>query len=390
MFLTTLAFYSRIFPEKYPNTFFFLDHRFKTFYFSLMNNIKIFVILSSLVLISCKRSEKSWYTTFDPITNTIILKSSDSLQSLEMARPRELLVKESTLFLEDEKLEHFVHIVDVNKMSLLRSNGVKGKGPGELISIYGAIDLHNEDLWFYDGKLSKYVGYHTDSLLNGKATYRPITNEVRIDPNLELFNVSWLSDSVIIGYGFSENNFKFTLIDIKNDSISHFGELPPNPDNIPNRIHKQAYDGIFKVQPKGDKIAFVSLYTDLVEIHDFSKNSTVRLKTNYDFAPLFEIVDGNKFLVMGLSGETRLGYRSLYVTEKKIYALFSGQTMDESRIEKNISIHIFNWNGEFEKSIKLDRSAASIAVDENDLFLYSVIDSEIPTILKYKLTDDKE
>ena len=348
-----------------------------------MNKTLYFFTL--IILLGCSNSQEKWYATFDPASNTQTIYAIDSMYGVEMARPYEMILKENILYLEDQKLEKFIHLIDVNKMSVIKSGGVKGKGPGELIAVYGNMSFKKNELWFYDGKLGKYLGYHIDSLKSDNKSYRPVSNELKIDPNLELFKLNWLSDSVVTGYGFSENAYKFTFYNIKNNTETHKGQLPPNPDNTPNRIHKQAYDGIFKIKPNGEKTAFVNLYTDLVEIYNLNNDSTFRLRTSNPFDPLFEIIDRNGFLIMGLSGETRLGYRSLYVTEKNIYALFSGQTMDESQIEKNIFIHTFNWDAEFEKTFKLDRSVISIAVDSNDEYLYAIVDSETPSIYKYKL-----
>lgn len=349
-----------------------------------------FLVLGITIFTSCYNKNSKWYKEFNPESTIVQVGAIDSLEGTNMASPYNIHVKNDLLIIEDIKLDQFIHFIDSKEMSFIKSEGKKGKGPGEIITTFGKVGFFGDHFWFYDDKLAKYVGYNIDSTLH-YSNYVPINNEIKIDPELFLSHVDWLSKNEIIGYGFHEDKFKYTIINIKNDSIYRVGDLPPNPDNIPNLIHKQVYNGYFAVNPSDKKIAFASNKTDLVEIYDLATNKTLRLKSKNGFNPMFDIVDrGDGFLIMGLRGETRIAYKFIAISRNRIYCLFSGQTMDESFNEQNASIHVFNWEGDFEKTIQLDRSAKSIAVDEDDHFLYSVIDTEIPTILKYRLNEVQE
>ena len=150
-----------------------------------MKNKKL-ILLSCLFLsiIGCDKKETIGYKKFDPSDKITHVRAIDSLQEQSMASPYDMYIDGHILIIEDIKSDRFIHIVDTKNMSLIKSTGTKGKGPGEIISSYGVIDFFNDNIWFYDGKLAKYVGYNTDSVL-ANSDYIPEDHEIRIDPTLK-------------------------------------------------------------------------------------------------------------------------------------------------------------------------------------------------------------
>ena len=342
----------------------------------------------ALLIFSCKNDRVETFSVSVQPTEVLELQPVLEMSYNSFANPLQITIAEDFLYLGDSKKEKFAHKIQLSNLKHVSSFGTKGKGPGEIISIFADIKVHDEKLWFFDRKLSKYIGYDIEDSGNTNTDGRkPNYEEIKIDPRLSFLRVIWLNDTTILGYGFfTGNDRRFDLIDRSSRKIDSLGSIPRfEVKNLPQNLTKQIADGSFSISPDNDKIAFGCAYSDLLQIINIGTNSELKIKTQDDFDPMFTVVDRNGFQTMGQSGDSRLGYSDITTSKNRIYGLYSGLSRDDEWKFGVTMVHVFDWQGNFLYKIKLSKKTNRIAVDKDDEFLYTIQNTETPSIAKYSL-----
>ncbi|MEN6455651.1 MAG: BF3164 family lipoprotein, partial [Prolixibacteraceae bacterium] len=89
--------------------------------------------------------------------------------------------------------------------------------------------------------------------------------------------------------------------------------------------------------------------------------------------------------------DERNGFITAAVTEKFVYALYSGKVMDRRTLESlsdaflSKYVYVFDWQGRLVKRYQLDQEVRSIAVNANDEALYAASYEGEPHLVVYKL-----
>lgn len=340
------------------------------------------ILLSFVIVISCTKTKADWYnkvnlTTTIKVNKATTLKLSDSLSN-----PEKLKKQSSKLFVIDSKSNKVIKAFTTND-TYIGSVGIKGKGPGEILSPFGSLDFHNDKIWIFDGTLNKYLGFQQDSI--GSNDYRPTENELFFDSKVMFYELGWLDAETIVGLDVSEASNRLLFYNVNTKETFNKGTLPPLPKkDIPISIHKQSLMATLKVKPDKSKIALANLYCDLIEIYNQDGSDVVKVKTNLDFLPKYELANNGYRVVMGQGGDTKFGYIDMCVSDTKIYALFSGKTRDVSPFAFGKTIHVFDWEGTLLNVLELEEESIAIEIDTDDKNLF-VIEYGNANVVQYKL-----
>lgn len=77
-------------------------------------------------------------------------------------------------------------------------------------------------------------------------------------------------------------------------------------------------------------------------------------------------------------------YCKLSGNDEYVYALYMNQTYEDSFAKpKEMEIHVFSWDGKLEKILKVKEYLLTIAVDDENKFLYGRDNNN--NIFKYQL-----
>jgi hypothetical protein len=340
------------------------------------------ILLFFTLSISCTKTETDWYEKVNLTTATKVTKVNNWILSDSLFNPEKLKKEGQYLFINDLKSTKVVTVFNIN--GTYKGNvGIKGKGPGEILSPFGSLDFYNTKVWVFDGTLNKYVGFQQDSIASND--YRPTENELFFDSKTRFYELGWLDSETIVGLGVSEVNNRLSFYNTNTKQTTHKGTLPPLPKkDIPVSIHKQSLMATLKVKPDKSKIALANLYSDLIEIYNQDGSDVVKIKTNLDFLPKYELANNGYRVVMGQGGDTKFGYIDMCVSDTKIYALFSGKTRDVSPFAFGTTIHVFDWKGTLLNVLELEKKSIAIEIDTDDKNLF-VIEYGNANVVQYKL-----
>lgn len=345
-------------------------------------NSLLVISLVFILMVSCTKTETSYYKKVHLTTATKINKVNNWVLSDSLFNPAKLKKEGRHIFVNDLKSNKVITIFNTNG-SYKSSIGIKGKGPGEILSPFGSLDFYNNKLWVFDGTQNKYSGFHKDSILSND--YKPTENELFFDSKTRFYELGWLDSETIVGLDFSEVNNRLSFYNVTTKQATNKGTLPPLPQSdIPIPVHKQSLMATLKVKPDKSKIVLANLYTDLIEIYSQNGSDEVKVKTDLDFAPKYELSNNGHRVVMGQGGDTKFGYVDLTVSNNKIYALFSGKTRDVSPFAFGKSIHVFDWQGNLLNVLELKKRSIAIEIDTDDKNLF-VIEYGNANVVQYKL-----
>ena len=358
-----------------------VEHYWSNPYLIIIMKLITLKFAAIFLIISACQSESNYERK--EVLNKVRLFPADSITLEEVGLPYQLIKYDSKLLIVDEKLEQFIHVFDLKSNSYVGKVGNRGKGPGELLIIYGNADVYDGNLWFYDFKLSKLLGYNLDSLIQLKIA--AIEHKIPVD--LGLFDLDIVSQESIVGYGNQSEVDVFSIYNRQTGKISGFGKLPEKKNKRETiQIFKDAYDGILQIKPDKSKIAFAHLYGNILTISDIMKDTTKEIRVGEFFNPKYHIERRSDFSFMVHDEDARVGYRDLVVTDDYIITLFSGMTRVE-RYQKGgyNQVRVFNWEGELLRCYEVNRGVTGVAFDSVNKQLFTIQENEIPSILIYNL-----
>jgi hypothetical protein len=82
-----------------------------------------------------------------------------------------------------------------------------------------------------------------------------------------------------------------------------------------------------------------------------------------------------------------VAYVDVTVTATSIFGLFSGRGVAASgqRASFGDCIHVFGWNGTFERGLRLDGDVIAIAVTEDESAIYALRHEPRPALVRFDL-----
>lgn len=297
--------------------------------------------------------------------------------------PMDLCIKDSFIITSTYNRNSFFTVYSINNNNIqeLYSFGEKGEGPEDFI-FPTSLRIYDKYVHFYDKALSKYITIESlDSL-------KIQTKNVQ---SLGFNNLIKLTNGDFLGDGFF-SDVRFKLIQ-KEDTISL--KIPyPSEDKTKESVQTGlAYQGDINRNPKRDQIVYTSSYGDIIEIYKSTNNGIEQIFSQQLQYPLYTPQDQNSGEISSnLSPKCIKSALCTYVTEKYIYILYSGMTMDDPMHNYSNIVHVYDWQGNPQKKYILDKHLTCIGIDEHDQFLYGVYweideakDDETIGFTKYKL-----
>ena len=310
----------------------------------------ILSILLLFMLFACKdEKEKSFMDLFPNVVETPMHDSKYLLKD-SLGDPDILFSIGDFIIFSEPKMPELLMCYNTKTSTLQRMLN-KGQGADEAIKIqilgkgmnpssFYALDVLTDKIFQFtiDGNYIKYCG---------------IDHEL---PKHSFCSISY-DDSMAI---FTNINHKKRFT-IRNGKIfSDFGENIKIPGLTPEVV-SHSLQGISIINTTQKRIAWFSVYGNIMEIYDYSNLFDIKLiKSVVMDLPIFA---SNEPGVMNI--ETKVGVTSVVSDGNYIYALYNGKTLKEIISDRGNAfftdkILIWDWNGKPLKILNLDRPVKSI------------------------------
>ncbi len=287
----------------------------------------------------------------------------------------------------DAMLAPAIHVFDLASPRRLGSYGQAGDGPGEFDDLEQAVPGAPESVdavWILDGGHMRLTRLSLADIEQNRdfdvETY-PLAG-LNAESLARAPDGPWFAGGRITGGRVAryraDRSYDRTIVG-----------LPPEAPEAPGLTLPQAYESWVVVHPAGGRLAAATLLGGLLEIFDYDGGLIARAAVPDPFQPAWtqgRSVSGKA--VMAVSPETRYGFTDLAVTGRYLYGVFSGRLLDEDPPAwLSREVQVYTWDGEYVKTLHLDRRVEAIAIDDSDIWLYAAGLEPSPWVGRFRLPE---
>ena len=322
-----------------------------------------FLLFTILLFLGCKESDNNedFFSGIKNIKGEIV--NTDAL----IGRPAGLCCTDTRLFILDRYENRFLTIIDTKNNKSLGRELTIGGGPGEVSAapVFVTLSNNGKQLDVYQRNTFKYCTY---DFTDDKLSHIETINIERSPANIVAI------ENGFVGIGMMYENGRYGIYNNQGDLIQETGVYPNYDKSMDHHSRFFIDQGHLCSHPNGTHFALGTIYSDNVEFFS-SKNGEIKLLKRYGKG----IVNGkmeNNLLIIDKSNIT--GYKGTYTSEKYCYMLYSGKPYGDNPNQSlwSENIFVFDWNGNFVKSYRLDNEVRHFCVDEINNVIYGVVTQE--------------
>ena len=291
-----------------------------------------------------------------------------------VGKPHGIVVYDTLLFLYDPYEDKILTVVNTNNSQCVNRVLRTGQGPGDVIlPLKMSVSPQQKQLYVsqqQSGVLNTYSFSGKDLVFieSVRLKYQPAQAVATRD--------------AIVGIGIFEDG-RYHIYDKKGNFQQSAGVYPFSGESMNVMTRFLMYQGYICAQPNGTHYALGSAYSDNMEFYEI-QNDQIKMLKQYGSQDVKATLNNT----LQLDEDCLLGYKWAYGTDKYCYMLYLGKTYAEHNHQKQwaANIFVFQWNGSFVKSFKLDREILAFCVDEANENIYAIATNKDEyAIVKFKI-----
>ena len=306
------------------------------------------------------------------------------LPDMMIGSPGDIQKEGDCLLVLDIQQDSLFHRVDLANNRYRGMFGAKGQGPDELIHPCGLKALGDGRWACFDLGKNDVNMISLDADGNMVGLSRMFKNKAFMT-----FNIVPLSEELFILNGETDGAM-LALIDKEGTVLSVSDEYPYKDDaekNIPVRFRAMAYQGTLRVNDNG-YVAYA--FHGAKQVHLYKVENKMMKKVG-------EVIDGYGHYKPDMRREGAYGsahdsnypecYLDLALTDKHVYALYSGRTYKEYRLSafEGETVYVYDWTGNLLKTYQLDVPITRFCIDDEEQVMYATANVPEPTIVSFEL-----
>jgi hypothetical protein len=234
--------------------------------------------------------------------------------------------------------------------------GMKGQGPTDLITNDWCGQTYDKSMWINDVNRSRMCAVNIEqSLTNKQCIFDTVIRSIFA------VNSFVLNDSIMLNEQMRGDNYYLLTTNIKTEETTE-----EKLYNYPSDHVFSTYKSKWRIKPDYSKMASAMQSIGMLNILDIGTKERKSIITGENIN-MENIVDPRTAL------ENRRYYSSLEVTDNYIYALCMNQYYNEAyNIEKEMEIHVFDWQGTPVCKYIVPQYIQAITVDESNGRIYAL------------------
>jgi hypothetical protein len=335
---------------------------------------QLFLLIISGIIISCNSNAK---TRIAYKQNTTQIKGEFLPLDFLVGSPNDIVCRDNLLIYYDRYERKLLSVIDLNNNQLVGRYISEGNGPGEAIAPLFLLSFPQKDvLYTYqrnmatislftlpDFKIKKNLSIHSST------PWRP-------------FEMQRMKD-YYAGIGIFDKG-RFSIYDPEGKLLQTGGTYPFEGEEMERISAFMLYQGVFCASPENNYLVLGCSLSDHIAFYEIKENEIILLKeyASYDVKARYK---GQLFV----ADECLTHYVRAFGTTAYCYMLYSGETY----AKKNQNIHsgnyiiVFDWQGNYVKTLETDHEIKTFYVDETHGLIYATAlnnDGEYG-IMKFKI-----
>lgn len=323
-----------------------------------MKYIFLFSLLT-VCTISCHKSKESSF--LDTFTNhySVSPKELSKYPIDSLGKPEYIYAWKNHIIIADPIDDYLLSSYDLQSNQFYRFLS-RGSGPEELIDIQqmGEVD---DDRFFIKSTFGNNL--HLYSVNENNNTLATVVKNI-----LPEFVSITVDNNMLIGLYKGTSRFAISDLD-KIELKKVFGE---DVESFSQEMASNTLQGLSVGSPNSKKIAWFSFYGEVAEFYDYSDTTNIYCSKRY----IGDLPIVNEQYVF--SKDSKLGITSLTKSDKYIFALYNGKTLEEIMVSnKDLGllsnrILVYNWDGDTIGVLNLDKKVRSISYNVESDVLYMI------------------
>lgn len=345
-----------------------------------------FILFFTILVISCKKSEKNYLERFDKEYtvkhSTIRLAKNEVFYQVYKIH----FINNQIIALDIDN-KNCLSIINLNKKRITSRFCKRGQGPNEVIGFPGNLTkIASNTVRFYVA--NNYTFFDTDI---SNPLNPGVTSETKFMFNAGTIGAVSLCKGYTLAIGGLEKG-QYSLIDSTGFQLSVFSEYPHfEGDEKFTNFHKSlAFQGDFTRHPSGEKVCFVTSKSHLIDIITFdAAKKTLSKAFNWqgELGTFVPEGDGTITYAAAIKRETKTAFLDISSTENYIYLLYSGRIIgnEPEKAFKGNTVFVLDWEGNPLARYNLDIDVKCITVSDDDKTLYAIAEQDDTELVKFKL-----
>ena len=356
----------------------------------MTDSIKITVgLLVALAVTSCSGSFGEQYPRYSSFPKEEkIIAQAVPIDTILFRFPYRVTVKDGVAIILDlHNSDNYLHAFSYPEWKHITSFGRRGKASNEMLSADNFQFNSLDSIWSLDANKMEIARWSI-SVENGKAER---VEEVNLNKSLvRSLDFHATNDGFIVPDYLGTH--RYWQLDSKGSPRQSYGTIPTEEDfkesSLPSLA--QAWHSYIDYNPTNSILAMATQLGEVIEIYNLKENKHSVLY-GLEGEPEFRITSDGHYIPTGIKG-----FCDLKVTDKYIYAVFSGQKFDDikaayQRGEKPKSggkqIYVFDLQGRPVKKYILDRPIHGFDINEQtNTIVATDVNSDNP-IIEFKISE---
>ena len=324
---------------------------------------------------SCvKINETNLIFSPDSVTE-LLLSESYNLSKAQIMNPQSIKFNSDKIMVLDDVPDKIIKQIN-NRGDLIQSFGRRGNGPEEFNQVTSFFVRDSNSIDLYDQGRNRLV--QSSNFENVKGLWV-------CDKSLDL--VTPISDSLYVCAAVFDSASTY-LMDKKGLIIDQSFYFPPKKECVPLLSHSMAMSGVLVGSISSSYFAKASAFDGGIDVFQIERNKIIHKWRFSNFDMEYDIIQEYNN-VPAPNDNTRRGYIDIFIGRDKIYALFSGKRFLDSYSSAGNLIHVFDFNGNHNELLVLEKEASMFTIDEENLILYAfrkqIDDQEMIYLDKYSI-----
>jgi hypothetical protein len=309
-----------------------------------------------------------------PITGEFLpVDEADGL----IGRVHHIVCMDTLLIFYDHYERMTLSVYDLKNKRLAGRHVSVGNGPGEVIPPL--------DILAFPQKNRLYVYQRNASIVNtfGVPDFRMLSSMTFTSSTpWRPFRIAKSKD-YYIGQTIYDKGC-YGIYNMEGELLQTGGTYPFSGENIERSAAFVLYQSDFCANPEGNTFASGCCFSDRIAFYEIGENEVTLLK-EYASRDIRATYPGQ----MVIDDDCMIGYVAAFGTASYCYMLFSGKTyaQNNKRTTWGNYIIVFDWLGNYVKTLETDREILQFCVDETNGMIYATAldDDEEYGIIQFKL-----
>jgi hypothetical protein len=320
---------------------------------------RLLLIISIIFLYSCKSNNITDYESALNLGNATNVSTKFFVTDKIHGGIFNLQLADSALILLSDDGNGCLQLFNKYDYTFLQTNGIYGRGPGEFPTNLVELNVYKDTIQVLDLQRNIVSLFHKDNFLNDSFALADRT--FQIDKYKGCFDIFPVDNFYI-----SRPSIKtrFALYNLNGEHIKDYNIYPDYGPNINEESKDYALRYYCFTKTKPDFTKFVSLsyiggILEIFNIHDNSINKVTEIMF------LDPNIKNSKDYISIVKDDTNIGFCGIYVTDKYIYASYSGLQFKDFK-QKFLAdyVVVFDWDGNQKKSYKVNGGLLGLTIDE--------------------------